>query len=150
MLDLSWGAVCGLYALHYLARKPGSISVKEIAGQSGLSPTFLSKMMQRLRREGLVRSARGRGYALARPPGAISVLEVVRAVDGPIAPADLCLMKNEECVFKATCPLSRVCRETAAGILSVLGGIDLQSLPTGALGLPVCMNDRKAAQGATP
>lgn len=143
MLDLSWGTICGLYAMHYLART-GHATAQQIAEHGHLSPTFLAKTLQRLGQERLVRGRRGRGYTLARPPMEISVLEVVRALEGPIQPAHLCLMRNGQCVFQAACPLSRVCRELSTSVLSALGGMTLVSLPVGELGLPVCMNRKSA------
>jgi Rrf2 family transcriptional regulator, iron-sulfur cluster assembly transcription factor len=62
------------------------VSLADIAGAQQLSLAYLEQLFGRLRRAGLVASARGPGggYRLARPPGAISIAEIVEAVDEPI------------------------------------------------------------------
>jgi Rrf2 family protein len=144
MLHLSQATINGLYALHYLARRDGLVTVGEIARHGRLTVPFLAKALQRLGKIGLVRGERGRGYRLARPAATISVLEVVRGLQGPILPEDLCLMGNRECVFRRTCPLSHFCRELSASVLTALDALNLLTLPVGARGLPVCMDQRRA------
>ena len=63
-----------------------SVSLAEIAAAQQLSLAYLEQLFGRLRRAGLVTSARGPGggYRLARPPGAIPIAEIVDAVDEPI------------------------------------------------------------------
>lgn len=65
------------------------VALAEIAGAQGLSVAYLEQLFARLRRAGLVRSARGPGggYRLTRPAAAISVAEVVEAVEDTIAAA---------------------------------------------------------------
>lgn len=67
-------------ALHY---DKGSIALAEIAARQGISLSYLEQLFVRLRRAELVKSARGPGggYRLGRPREAISVAEVIRAVD---------------------------------------------------------------------
>ena len=64
-----------------------SVPLAEIAQAQMLSPAYLEQLFGRLRRAGLVNSARGPGggYRLARPAALISVAEVVDAVDDSIA-----------------------------------------------------------------
>ncbi len=67
-------------ALHY---DQGPIVLADIAGRQGISLSYLEQLFVRLRRGGLVKSARGPGggYRLGRPMDEISVAEVIRAVD---------------------------------------------------------------------
>ena len=81
----------GDYAMRgliYLARQPQGevVLVADIASAMGVPDSFLAKIFQNLARAGLVRSTRGHGggYALARSPGKITLLEVVECVEGPI------------------------------------------------------------------
>ncbi len=62
------------------------VSLADIAGAQQLSLAYLEQLFGRLRRAGLVASARGPGggYRLARAPEAIAVAEIVDAVDEPI------------------------------------------------------------------
>lgn len=144
MLNLSWATTYGLYALHYLARESKPTTTAQIASWGKISRVSLSKSLQRLRQAGLVRSEHG-GYWLARPPGTITVLEVVRVFEGPIPPTDLCLMKNRECIFQGSCPLSRLCHEIHVGIVAALGSLTIASLPVGNKGRPVCLSGRNHA-----
>jgi Rrf2 family iron-sulfur cluster assembly transcriptional regulator len=64
----------------------GTVSLAEIAAAQMLSLAYLEQLVGRLRRAGLVSSARGPGggYRLARPPEEIPIAEIVDAVDEPI------------------------------------------------------------------
>src|SRR5215218_3533498 len=64
------------------------ISLGSIADAEGLPLAYLEHLVQRLRKAGLVESRRGAhgGYTLARGAGDISMAEVVRALEGEIAP----------------------------------------------------------------
>ncbi len=60
-------------------------SVKEIAERTGLPQPYLEQILLAVKGAGLVRSKRGvgGGYVLARPPTAITLAEIVAAVEGP-------------------------------------------------------------------
>ena len=62
-------------------------SLKAIADAEGLPLAYLEQVVARLRKAGLVMSARGAhgGYWLARPAEEISLADVIRAIDGPLA-----------------------------------------------------------------
>jgi len=64
----------------------GPTCLAEIAARQRLSLAYLEQLFARLRREGLVTSARGPGggYRLARAPDAIAVADIITAVDEPI------------------------------------------------------------------
>ncbi|WP_030612386.1 RrF2 family transcriptional regulator [Streptomyces sclerotialus] len=64
----------------------GPLKAEAIAAAQDIPHKFLEGILNDMRRGGLVRSQRGGGggYRLARPAGAISVAEVIRAVDGPL------------------------------------------------------------------
>ena len=75
-------------ALH--ADHEGPTSVRDIAERTGLPQPYLEQILLALKGAGLVRSKRGvgGGYVLARPPGEITLGEIVSAVDGPIVVGD--------------------------------------------------------------
>jgi Rrf2 family protein len=85
MMNLSRASA---YALTYLAReRPGRlVPAYEVAREEGLPERFLLKALRPLARAGILRSNRGPsgGYALARDPKDVTLLEVVEAVDGPL------------------------------------------------------------------
>ena len=83
----------GLYALKALihlaeAHARGLVKIHEIAEQESIPEKFLEGILVILKNARLVSSQRGRsgGYRLRRPPGEIFAGEVVRIVDGPLAP----------------------------------------------------------------
>lgn len=66
------------------------VPLKTIAERQGVPEAYLEQLLGALRRSGLVRSVRGAqgGYALARRPADITVGDVIRVLEGPIAPVD--------------------------------------------------------------
>ena len=75
-------------ALH--AEAAGPTTVRDIAERTGLPQPYLEQILLALKGAGLVRSKRGvgGGYVLARLPEEITLAEIIRAVDGPIALGD--------------------------------------------------------------
>jgi Rrf2 family protein len=80
----------GLKAMVHLAGlEPNALAqVADIAQANNISKGFLDQILTELRRAGLVYSKHGKrgGYALARPADEISVGNIVRVLDGPLAP----------------------------------------------------------------
>lgn len=83
----------GLYALEALvhlaaAHERGLVKIHDIAAAESLPLKFLEGILVALKNARIVTSERGRegGYRLRRPPGEIMVGEVVRVIDGPLAP----------------------------------------------------------------
>jgi Rrf2 family protein len=74
-------------AMVQVAATEGSTSRSDIARAQGIPPKFLESILLRLRQGGLLTAQRGTsgGYALARPASMITVADVVRVVDGPLA-----------------------------------------------------------------
>ena len=71
------------------AEGPRALSVHELSGRTGISQKYLEQIMMRLRMANMVRSTRGAhgGYELAKPAGDLTVGEVIRVMDGPLAPS---------------------------------------------------------------
>jgi Rrf2 family transcriptional regulator, cysteine metabolism repressor len=82
----------GVRVMAHLAKHDGErpISLATIADAEGLPLAYLEHLVQRLRKAGLVESRRGAhgGYTLAREAGEITMAEVVRALEGEIAPIE--------------------------------------------------------------
>jgi Rrf2 family protein len=83
----------GLYALQamtMLARRyqQGAIRIRDIAYEEGLPEKFLELILLELKNARMVESARGAkgGYQLRKPPSEIRLSEIIRLVDGPLAP----------------------------------------------------------------
>ena len=79
----------GLLAIVDLALHPNENAVQtlEIATRQGIPKQYLDQLMLILRKAGLIESMRGRqgGFKLARPASAISLLDVVIALEGPVS-----------------------------------------------------------------
>ena len=77
-------------ALAELARRGGAspVPIGEIARSRDIPPQFLEGLFSTLRRAGVLQSQRGvkGGYGFARPPGDVTVLEVVELLEGELGP----------------------------------------------------------------
>lgn len=104
-----------LRAMSHLASVHHAATSVEIAGATKVPHGYLSKIMRDLVCAELVRSFRGRrgGFILARDPGAISVLDIVKAVD-PIHRIERCPL--DEPLQTTVCPLHRCLDDAVAHI----------------------------------
>ena len=88
MLRLSKKADYALMAMRHLAAHGDrdAVSARELAESYDIPPELLAKVLQRLVRSKLLDSHQGirGGYGLARPAAAISVADVIQAIDGPL------------------------------------------------------------------
>jgi Rrf2 family protein len=104
------------------------VPFREIARQMLVPEDFLAKILKTLVDHGLVRSTRGPhgGYALARSSSAISFLEVIEAVEGPIA-LNVCL-DDEGCNKAAACTMVSVWKQGQDKMLEVYRAAKLSDL----------------------
>jgi Rrf2 family protein len=74
-------------AMAELAAAPGLVTAEQLASAQSIPPKFLESILSQLRSGGLVSSQRGSagGYQLARPANEISIADVIRELEGPIA-----------------------------------------------------------------
>ncbi len=74
-------------AMAELAAAPGLVTAEQLASAQSIPPKFLESILSQLRSGGLVSSQRGSagGYQLARPASEISIADVIRELEGPIA-----------------------------------------------------------------
>jgi Rrf2 family protein len=88
VLSITTKSPYAVRALVELARAGGAapVPIGELARRRDIPVQFLEQLFAVLRRAGLLRSQRGvkGGYTFARPPGDITVLEVVELLDGPV------------------------------------------------------------------
>jgi Rrf2 family protein len=66
---------------------PRTVTAEAIASEQGLPLAFTKQILGKLRRSGLVHAQRGGegGYRMAVPPGRVTIADIVRAVEGPLA-----------------------------------------------------------------
>jgi Rrf2 family protein len=97
-------------ALVHLAahRESGPIAAKLLAGACDIPEDFAYKILQKLGKAGIVESHMGvqGGFALARDPEEISLLEIVEVVQGPVAVRRCLLGKEEVCPRHHSCPVA--------------------------------------------
>lgn len=117
-----------LKALAVLANAPEGepVLIATLAEQEDIPLKFLQLILRELRQHGVLRSRKGRGggYSLAKPANSISVSQLIRILDGPIAPVP-CLSKTaysrcEGCKDEATCGVRLILREGHEAALRVL------------------------------
>lgn len=135
MLRLTKKADYGLIALKFLAEhtESPSLSAKDIADTYGIPQQLLAKVLQRLKKAGLLSSHAGTngGYALSRPASEMTAFDVVRAIDGPLFITS-CLTAPGRCDLSGVCtvrePLRRV-NESISGVLKAIRISDLCEPP---------------------
>lgn len=103
--------------------------IDTLCAEEEVPPSFLGKIFQSLAKAGIVKSARGSGggFSLARSPGEISALDIIEAVEGPIA-LQRCLDLEEGCEHSRGCALCGLLAEAQERIKEVFGRTSLSEL----------------------
>jgi Rrf2 family cysteine metabolism transcriptional repressor len=125
----------GLRALQDLARHHGDGPVpnKDLAERNNIPARFLEQILLALKHGRIVHSRKGPrgGYYLARPPGEITLAEVVRLLDGPLAPVSCVSEVAYEpcgCPDMEKCGLRRVMREVRDVVAEMMESTTLADL----------------------
>jgi len=100
----------------------GPVPLANICKRRKLRKQYLTKIFGMLVRANLVDAVRGKGggYVLARPPRRISLLDVIEAVEGPLA-VNLCQSNPPKC-DEEDCPVYPVWTEVQRKVKSILSG----------------------------
>jgi Rrf2 family iron-sulfur cluster assembly transcriptional regulator len=108
------------------------LSLGDIAGRLELSLAYLEQLFMKLRRNGLVGSVRGPGggYTLGRPAGAISIGEIMAAVDEPVK-MTRCVGEDGGCVASQRCTTHFLWDALGAHIEQFLADAKLDDVLTG-------------------
>jgi len=132
-MKFSTKARYGLRAILDMAiyQNSGPITLNSIAERQGLSEGYLEQLMAPLKKSGIVKSIRGAqgGYILAKQPKDITTGEVIRALEGPIAPV-ACVSEDypEECDRAEGCVTRMVWAKVRDSIAGALDSLTLQDL----------------------
>ena len=119
----------------------GPASLAEIAAEEDLPRAYLEQLVVSLRDAGLVASTRGAhgGYELTRAPGEIRMSEVLRALEGPIAPM-LCATDDPEhaqtCDRSSRCTVNVLWVRVRDAITATLDSMSLADLAPPRVGTP--------------
>jgi Rrf2 family protein len=129
MLKLTKKADYGLIALKHLAVKKSSASAKEIADSYRIPLALLSKVLQKLAKNGFLQSEQGTngGYRLVRSPQSITALEVIRSIDGPIF-LTACFTEHGGCDQSEGCIVREPLRKVHDGIQKLLASISIADM----------------------
>ena len=127
----------GVRVMAHLAKRDGEppISLGTIADAEGLPLAYLEHLVQRLRKAGLVESHRGAhgGYTLARAADEITMADVVRALEGDIAPIE-CITADADGVLTCAregaqpCPTKLLWTRVQGSIVRTLNDMTLDDL----------------------
>lgn len=128
-MKLSTKGLYGVRAMFDLAQLYGEVpqSVKCIAERQSIPVAYLEQLIAPLRKAGLVLSIRGAqgGYTLAKLPEEISVGDVLRAVEGPLA-ATACI--TNPCENSDGCAMHALWERIHRGVNDVMDGITLRDM----------------------
>jgi Rrf2 family protein len=137
-MKLSKRGEYGLRALQDLAAHygAGAVSNKDLAERNNIPSRFLEQILLTLKHGQIVRSQKGPrgGYYLARPPQQVTLAEIVRLLDGPLAPISCVSETAYEpcgCPDMEACGLRRVMRQVRDTVAEMMEDTTLSDLVTG-------------------
>lgn len=132
-MKLSTRGRYGLKAMYQLALYSGErpTPLKQIAENQGLSESYLEQLVSVLRKEGLIKSVRGAqgGYMLSNKPSKITVGQILRCLEGDMAPSD-CVMETDgfQCSREDQCVTKLVWIKIKDSVDEVIDSITLQDM----------------------
>lgn len=123
---ISQAAKYALRALVALAKEGDSLMIGEIAARKNIPRKFLEQILLEMKRHGIVHSRRGKfgGYSLLMAPDKITYGQVLRIIDGPIAPlpclSRIAYRRCADCKCEDACEIRRVFARVAESAREVL------------------------------
>lgn len=125
-----------LNALMHLVRHAnhGPVLISDLAKKEHIPKKFLELILLDLKNSGILKSKRGKGggYSLARPPELIRVGQVMRLMEGPLAPipcvSEMAYKKCDECQDEASCGLRSVMKQVRDASATILDNTTLVDL----------------------
>jgi len=125
----------GRYALRLMLDLAGSggvdrpVSLRDVSLRQHISVKYLEQIVIPLGKAGLLRSVRGAGggYLLTRTPAEYTVGEILRPLEGSLAPVE-CARDDEYCQYSGDCPTVKLWREIYQAVSGVVDQMTLQDL----------------------
>ncbi len=110
------------------------VNAAQLAAETGLPAPTVQKLVSKLTAAGLLRSSRGvgGGLKLARPAAAISLADIVEAVEGPIALTACVDQGKHDCGLELACQVKPHWPVVNAALRGALAGVPLTQLAEGA------------------
>ena len=126
----------GIQSALYLAKKygQGAVLISELATNERIPQKFLESILLELKNKGILQSKKGKGggYALARDPEKITLGEVIRTLEGPLAPVSCvshtAYSKCEECLDENTCGIRMVMKDVRDAMANILDNTTLKDV----------------------
>lgn len=133
MTTLSRKARYALRALYALAGgdASGPMLIADLAERERIPRKFLEAILLELKNAGILQSKKGKGggYALAKTPDQITVGQVIRVIDGPVAPvpcvSEKAYVRCDTCVDESTCGTRLVMKQVRDAIVKILDNTTL-------------------------
>lgn len=138
-----------LRVLMLLGARQRRLSAQDLAGHLGVPPQHMAKIVQRLRRHGLVETVRGRGggVVLADGAGATTVGAIVRVLEGP---GEVVACDHPPCPLRGGCRLRGALRVAQEAFLASLDGVRMRDLISDPAEPILLSLARPASAGAPP
>ena len=117
-------------AINY-ARGETITLINDVAERKAIPQKYLEQILLSLKNEGILVSKRGvgGGYALSRPPGDINLGEIIRAVEGPLAPLNCVSVSGHvNCPDESSCALYGVMLEVRDAVAGILDNTSLEDV----------------------
>ena len=134
MLKLSTKGQYGVRAMYEIAKAGsiGPVTIKEISEKQDVSVAYLEQILNKLRKAGIIQSVKGPGggYMLAREPEKISIGQILKELEGPVAITS-CLDPSEGCVRVDSCVTHLLWKSLGDNIERFLDSMSLQDLLSG-------------------
>lgn len=123
----------GVRAMFVLAKRYDDnklTSIKFIANEQGISEQYLEQLFSKLKSSQLIESVRGQkgGYRLKLSPKDISVGQVLRALEGPLAPSECVVDDKDVCVKAEVCTTHNMWKTVYDGINQVVDAVSLADM----------------------
>ncbi len=105
-------------------------SATELSSETGIALPTVQKLVSILSKASLLRSARGigGGIQLARPAAAITLADIIEAVEGPIAMTSCVDTGSHSCAMEGSCRVQPHWMDVNAAVRGALAGVSLMSL----------------------
>lgn len=133
----------------HLAGRSGAYAVRDLSAVTGIPEPTARKVLKLLARAEVVASVRGArgGYRLARPPAEIAIVEVIGAIEGPVAVTECSTDETAgSCEYEGACDVQANWQRINAAIQSALEGISLADMARAPDALvPLALSGREAA-----
>lgn len=133
MMEVSQKTRYALRAMFELAKQygQGPVRISDIAQRQAIPPRFLEGILNQLRQAGLLRSVRGArgGYELVDDPATVSVGDMIRVIEGPIAPTACVNDENPDaCPLFGDCVFLPMWKQVAEALTGVYDGTSFADL----------------------